>query len=158
MSSPSAAATPATGLITALQDVLAREHEAVYGLSVVGVNLADQAQVAHVRHSQAAHRQTRDLLMAELVAGGHTPVAAQPSYQPPQNVHDVSTAQRWAMQLEQGCAAAYRYLLAQTATTSGSGATSRKAALDGLSASASAALYWRRLLTPDTPTERFPGT
>ena len=144
-------------VVAALQAVLASQHAAVYGLSVVGANLADAADIANTHSMQDGHRQVRDALMADLVTRGATPVAAQSSYRPAEKVSDVTSAQRWALQLEQACASAYRYLLATAATHSATGTASRAAALAGLTGSATSALYWRRRLTPATPTTGFPG-
>jgi hypothetical protein len=162
MTSPAPQTAPADAVVTALQAVLTSQHAAVYGLPVVGVNLTDAAQIDQARTTEATHRQTRDAVMAELVGRGATPAAAQVSYRPAVKVTDAASAQRWALQLEQECARAYRYLLAtiaSTAATTGasSGASSRSTALADLTDAASAALYWRALLTPSTPTEAFPG-
>ena len=68
---------------------------------------------------------------------------------------DDASAQGWATQLEDDCAAGYRALLASVAT----GSTAlRQQALTGLSSAAKQAGYWRGLQTPDAPTVPFPGS
>ncbi|HET6209359.1 MAG TPA: ferritin-like domain-containing protein [Jatrophihabitans sp.] len=150
--------SPAADPITAaLQQALAREHAAVYGYPVIGVQLAGSAQADQARAAEAAHRLVRDAL-AEQLAGRHAdPVAAQPSYRPPAPLTDDPSAQDWAIQLEQDCAAGYRALLASAATASGASTSLRQQALTGLSTAARQAGYWRSLRTPDTPTVPFPG-
>ena len=151
MTSP-AAPNPVTA---ALQQALAREHAAVYGYPVIGVQLAGSGQADHARTAEAAHRLARDGLAEQLAGLGADPVAAQPSYQPPKPVTDDASAQGWATQLEDDCAAGYRALLASVAT----GSTAlRQQALTGLSSAAKQAGYWRGLQTPDAPTVPFPGS
>jgi hypothetical protein len=159
--SPNTAGTSAA--ITALQNVLAAQHAAYFAYSMIGVRLTDATQVSRVRELQAEHRATRDDLMAQLSGDGAGPVAAEPSYAPPEKLVDAVAAQRWALALEEACSAGYRFLLVAAATETGTvGAatetgTLRKQALTGLSGSAQAARYWRALLTPATPTVPFPG-
>jgi Mn2+/Fe2+ NRAMP family transporter len=151
---PSPAAAPA---IDALQKVLAAHHQAVFAYSVVGVELQDAGQVAHARTFQQAHRDARDVAAGQLAALGATPVPAAASYQPSEKVTDASTAQRWALEIEQDGAAAYRFQLLRTAASDSATQTCRSA-LAGLRSGAENALYWRALLTPATPTVPFPGS
>jgi hypothetical protein len=139
--------------IAALQSVLAAQHAAVYAYAEVGVNLVEAAEIQQARDLQAAHRLLRDSVAAELVGLGATPVAAMASYQPPAKLVDAPAAQRWALQLEQTGAAAYRYLL----TAAAGQRSARTKALSGLVDAAQRSRYWRTLLTPTTPTEAFPG-
>jgi hypothetical protein len=143
--------------IEAMQRVLARQHAAVYAYSVIGVHLSDPGQVNTVRSLQAAHQATRDQLMADLVARSVTPATAAPTYSPAKPVTDAASAQHWALQLEDDCATAYRYLLTVTASMTGSVTALRQLTIAGLTASAQSALTWRALLTPATPTVPFPG-
>ncbi|MCW2493474.1 MAG: hypothetical protein JWN47_2838 [Frankiales bacterium] len=175
MTSPSGStASPntagASAAITALQSILAAQHAAYFAYSMIGVRLTDPTQVSRIRDLQAEHRATRDDLMTQLSSVGAAPVAAQPSYTPPEKLTDAVAAQRWALALEEACSAGYRFLLVAAATGTGTVAaatetgtaateigTLRKQALTGLSGSAQAARYWRALLTPATPTVPFPG-
>lgn len=157
----------------ALQRVLAAQHAAVYGYPVIGVTLRSAGQLRLARQLEARHRQTRDELMAQLAARRVTPVPAEPSYRAAQPVAGPADAQRWALDLEEDCAGAYRYLLvapvlavtARTGTTpDGAGAPSaaeqaslRRQALAGLTTTAVTATQWRSLLSPSTPTTPFPG-
>jgi uncharacterized protein DUF4439 len=165
----------------ALQRVLAAQHAAVFGYPVIGVALRDPGQVQLARSLEGRHRQARDELMAQLAARRATPAPAEASYTPPQPVTAPADAQRWALELEQDCAAAYRYLLvapvlavapgANGGGAKGSGANGggrqplsaaeqaafRRQALTGLSTAALNATEWRSLLSPATPTVAFPG-
>ncbi len=149
--------------IAALQQVLAAHHAAVYGYPLVGVKLADPAGVQRARSLEAAHRLTRDAISTQLVALAAIPVAAEPEYAPATPVTDAASARQWAVQLEERCAAAYRYLLAATTQASGSAAgagspvTLRQQAATGLTTSAVDATGWRRLIAPAKPTVAFPG-
>jgi hypothetical protein len=160
----------ASTAIRALQNVLDAQHAAYFAYSMIGVRLTDATQVSRVRDLQAEHRATRDDLMAQLSSAGAAPVAAQPSYAPPEKLTDAIAAQRWALALEEACSAGYRFLLVAAATGTVAAATEtgtvaaatetgtlRKQALTGLSGSAQTARYWRALLTPATPTVPFPG-
>jgi hypothetical protein len=146
--------SPDDPVVAGLQAVLAAEHAAVFGYSLIGVRLANAGASEVARTLQEAHRATRDALMADLARRGVSPVEAQPSYSAAEKVTDGTGAQRWALQLEQDCASGYRYLLSASAA---SGTAVRKQALTGLTDSAKNATGWRVLLTPATPTVAFPG-
>jgi hypothetical protein len=153
---------PADPITAALQQVLAREHAAVYGYPLIGVRLAEQSQINRARDLEAAHRLTRDAISSQLVARHATPAAAEASYSAANPVTDPAGAQRWAVQLEADCAAGYRFLLAVTATGAGqstgtAGAILRSQALAGLAAAAQQATRWRLLVDPGLPTVPFPG-
>jgi hypothetical protein len=156
----------------ALQQVLAAQHAAVYGYPVIGVTLRSAGQIRLARQLEARHRHTRDELMAQLAAHGVAPAPAEAGYRPAQPMAGPADAQRWALDLEEDCASAYRYLLvapvlAVTGTSPGptaSGAPSaaeqasmRRQALAGLTTAALTATQWRSLLSPSTPTTPFPG-
>ncbi|HEY0166046.1 MAG TPA: DUF4439 domain-containing protein [Jatrophihabitans sp.] len=159
-----------------LQRVLAAHHAAVFGYPVIGVALRDPGQVQLVRGLEGRHRHARDELMAQLVNRRATPAPAEASYAPAKPVTAPADAQRWALELEQDCAAAYRYLLVAPVLVTGSGASGsaangagrqglsaaeqaalRRQALAGLSTAALNATQWRSLLSPATPTVAFPG-
>lgn len=146
-------------IVAGLQSVLAAQHAAIYSYPQVGVALTQDAEVQRARELEAAHRLTRDDLMAELARRGVTPVVALPSYPPPMAITAATAAQRWALQLETDCAAAYRYLLAASAGRSSAAqlAGIRQRAITGLSTAAQDATGWRLLLTPAAPTVPFPG-
>lgn len=108
---------PQDVVVQALQRVLAAQHAAVYGYPVIGVALRSAGQVRLARQLEARHRHTRDELMAQLAARGVTPVPAEGSYSAAQPVTGAADAQRWALDLEEDCAAAYRYLLAAPVLT-----------------------------------------
>jgi hypothetical protein len=142
---------------TALQLVLKAQHLAVFAYSVIGVHLSAQEQIETARQLQATHRMRRDQLMTVLAARNIVPVAADPLYSPLVPVTGAGPAQRWALQLEQDSAAAYRLLLVSTTGGSESTAPLRQMAIGGLTAAARDAIHWRSLLTPTRPTVPFPG-
>jgi hypothetical protein len=148
--------SPNDAVTSALQGVLVAQHAAVFGYPVIGVHLDDPAQVQAAHTLEASHRGTRDQLMSELVTRSASPDLAAASYSPPEQVHDATTAQRWALQLESDCAASYRFLLASS--VSENVASVRQQAIAGLTDAAQQATRWRRSLTPTTPTVAFPGT
>lgn len=155
-SSPAAPAGPAD--ITALQRVLAAEHAAVFGYPALGVHLADPSLADRARTLEAAHRDARDALMAQLAARGVTPAAALPDYPMPAGARTPGGAQQWAVALEDGCAEAYRFLLA-VSTEAGTPRVPalRAQALTGLTTAARAGTGWRRRIDPAHPTLAFPG-
>jgi hypothetical protein len=159
-------------VVQALQRVLAAQHAAIYSYPVIGMALPEPGQAQLARQLEAAHRHTRDELIAQLAALRVAPVSAEASYAPPRPVTGPADAQRWALELEQGCADAYRYLLvapvlavsARDGKSAGGAAPGaaeqsalRRQALAGLSDAARTATGWRALLSPATPTVPFPG-
>ncbi|UQX90040.1 ferritin-like domain-containing protein [Jatrophihabitans telluris] len=164
MSSPSRSGTSTAAAATeaetsALQTMLAADHAAIFGYAVIGVHLLEAAQIDQARSLQDAHRVSRDALAALLVTRKVVPVASASAYSPSVKVTDAASAARWALQLETGCADAARGLLSATATAApgpGTNAT-RTRALDALEVAAERSYHWRRLVTPDHPTDAFPG-
>ncbi|MDQ1742842.1 MAG: hypothetical protein QOE23_1181 [Pseudonocardiales bacterium] len=160
-------------VVQALQRVLAAQHAAIYSYPVIGVALRQPGQVQLARQLEAQHRHTRDELIAQLATRRAVPVPAEAAYAPPQPVTGPADAQRWALELEQGCADAYRYLLVApvlaaraAAGTPGAGgavlsaaeqSALQRQALAGLSGAARTATGWRTLLSPSAPTVPFPG-
>lgn len=158
-------------VVQALQRVLAAQHAAIYSYPVIGVALRQPGQVELARQLEAQHRHTRDELIAQLAARRAAPVPAEAGYSPPQRVTGPADAQRWALELEQACADAYRYLLVapvlavRAAAKPADGAVPgsaeqsalRRQALAGLSGAARTATGWRTLLSPTAPTVPFPG-
>jgi hypothetical protein len=102
---------PQDAVVQALQRVLAPQHAAVFGYPVIGVTLRSPGQVRRARQLEAGHRRTRDELMAQLAARRVSPVPAEASYAAAQPITGPADAQRWALDLEEDCAGAYRYLL-----------------------------------------------
>lgn len=107
-------------VVQALQRVLAAQHAAVFGYPVIGVELRDPRQIQLARLLEARHRQSRDELTAQIAARRATPAPAEATYTPVQPVTAPADAQRWALELEQDCAAAYRYLLVAPVLAAGS--------------------------------------
>lgn len=126
-------------VLQALQRALAAQHAAVFGYPVIGVKLRDPGQVQLARELEARHRHIRDELMAQIAARRASPTPAEPSYTPPQPVTAPADAQRWALELEQDCAAAYRYLLVAPVLAAASGARPNGAKSTGSASNGGAA-------------------
>lgn len=140
-----------------LQRVLDAQHLAVYGYSVIGVQLTDPAEVGKARQLQAAHRLSRDAVAGQLVDRQASPDASATGYPPPSPVTGRAVAIEWAVRIEESSAAAYRYLLGCAVRAGGAQPTFRQQALTGLTDAAQAAAYWRGLANPARPTVPFPG-
>jgi hypothetical protein len=111
--------------------------------------------------------------MAQLAGRRISPAPAEAIFRPTQPLAAPADAQRWALDLEEDCAGAYRYLLVApvlaaaagaSPTSSGAPAPSaaeqaslRRQALAGLTTAALTATQWRSLLSPKAPTTPFPG-
>lgn len=103
--------------ITALQDVLAAEHAAVYVLGVLGAQTSQSRQPGlydEVSSAFITHRTRRDELIATLTALGADPIAAQAAYRVPADLSTSALVAATALRIERGCAAAYAYAVANT--------------------------------------------
>ena len=144
-----------TAVVVAWQAALAAEHRAVFGYGLLGPHLTGAQQVLAVTSSDA-HEQLRNQTAAALTRAGVTPVAAAVDYPDLYPVTDAASARRAAVGLEDGCAAAWRYLYLQAAGETPD-PVARTAAQQGLTASAVRAAQWRVLSTPAAATDPFPG-
>jgi hypothetical protein len=143
---------------SAWQSALAAEHQAVFGYSLLGPRLPAADQRLAVTFSNA-HESLRDATAETLVAAGLTPVPPAADYPSLYPVGDTSVARALAIRLEDACAAAWRYLYLQAASSTGRRAHSaRGAAQDALTASAVRSAQWAVIVTPQHPTVPFPGT
>lgn len=140
-----------TSPVDALQAALAGEHAAVWGYGVVGARV-DRRLRPLVRDAAAAHRARRDATTAEVRGRGGEPVLSAAAYDLPFPVTDRAAALRLALHLEEGAAAAWRYVVASTEEQA-----LRRAAVAALTESAVLATRWRRRITPAAPTVPFPG-
>jgi hypothetical protein len=138
--------------VQVLQTALAAEHAVIWGYAVVGAHL-DQVLRDQAWAADAAHRDRRDTTEALVRRYGGDPVPTSPSYTLPFRVADPHAALRLAVHLEEGAAAAWRYVVAATDER-----PVRRTAIGALSDAAVRATRWRRLVTPRSPTVPFPGT
>lgn len=140
----------------ARQAVLAAEQRALYGYALVGPRLgaADQRLV---RSCLAAHVALRDATAAAVLRAGATPVSPHTDYPELYPVDTVAQARGRAVDLEQTCAAAWRFVYAQLAERSGGPAADRVAAQRALTDSAVRATRWRLRAGDATPAPPFPG-
>lgn len=146
-----------TALSSAWQGALAAEHEAVFGYSLLGPRLSGgQLQLAVACSN--AHETLRDATSNALAAAGLSPQPPAADYPALYPVRNAAAARALAVHLEDGCAAAWRYLYAQAAATRGPRARAlRAAAQHALTASAIRAVRWRAITSTRHATTPFPG-
>jgi uncharacterized protein DUF4439 len=145
-------------LRAAWQAALAREHEAMFGYSLLGPQLSGADQQLAVACSNA-HESLRDATSAAIAALGLTPVAPLADYPTLYPVPDARAARTLAVRLEDASASAWRYLYLRAASTTAPQARAlRASAQRALTASAVRASRWRAIVTPARATIPFPGT
>jgi len=137
--------------VDALQDALAGEHAVIWGYGVVGAEAAEQHLPA-VRVAEQAHRTRRDDTADLLRSMSAEPIEAEAYYELPFPVTDPASAVSLAVHLEQGAAAAWRFVLGQTED-----AELRRTALVALTESALQAVQWRLQAGIAPATVAFPG-
>jgi hypothetical protein len=140
-----------SGVLEAMQAALAAEHAVIFGYAVAGAHLAG-ADLAAAREADAAHRDRRDALSAAIRIRGADPVTAEPAYRLPFPVTGQLPAVRLAATLEEGTAAAWRYLVAAA-----DNADLRGTAVAALTDAAVRATRWRRRHDPAHAAVPFPG-
>jgi len=138
--------------LPALQAALAAEHAVIWGYGVVGARLTGP-ELAAVAKADKAHRDRRDAVADLVRQRGGDPVAAEAAYRPPFEVRDRTTALRLGAYLEDGAAAAWRYVVG-----SAEAAALRETAVDALLDTATRATRWRLLVDPAHAAAAFPGT
>lgn len=142
----------------AWQAALAAEHQAVFGYALLGPRLSGSDQHLAVASSDA-HEALRDATEAAMTAHRLVPVAPLADYPALYPVAKPAAARDLAIQLEDDCAAAWRFLYLQAASSpSGLAQAVRRPAQDALTASAVRAVRWRALVSPTHATRPFPGT
>ena len=142
-----------TALTDAWQAALRAEQQAAFGYALLGPRLPS-AQQALARTCQASHESVRDRTADAIAATGATPAAPAGDY--PALYPRASVPRALAAQLEDDCAAAWRYLYAQAAAGTGSDVI-RKQAQAELIASAVRATQWRKHANPKQAVQAFPG-
>lgn len=149
-------AAPAA-VIAALQAALQAEHRAIYGYGALGPKLTGaDAQLAF--YAERAHRNQRDRTSAQLRALSVVPSPSAVSYLVPA-LPNASAARRFARVLEDGAAAAWRFVIVEATTPEPTAVTRpvRDGALTMLTASAVRALRWAETIDAAHPTVAFPG-
>lgn len=145
-------------LLSAWQGVLVSEQRAVFGYGLLGAHLHGGPHADLALSCSGAHEDAQRRVRQQLRSRGQVPAAARADYPRLYPVPDASAALSLAIELESGCAAAWRYLYATAADASGTAATADRApAQAGLNASAARAARWRRIATPRHATVAFPG-
>lgn len=137
--------------VEALQGALAAEYAVDWGYDLVGGKVPTALQPA-VRTAQAPHVDLQSVAAAAIRARHADPVAPQPAYQLPFPVTGERSALRLAAHLEDGAAAAWRFLLGTTADRA-----LRRTAAGALSAAAVQATRWRVRAGTSPTSQPFPG-
>ena len=137
--------------VDALQTALAAEHAVIWGYAVVGAHVSSTVR-GQVAAADAAHRSRRDAIAGTVRRLGADPALTRASYELPFAVTDQPAALRLAVHLEEGAAAAWRYVVAATDDR-----LTRRTAVAALSDAAVRATGWRQLVSPAAATVPFPG-
>jgi hypothetical protein len=147
--------TASTGpaVIAAWQAALAAEQQAAWGYPILGPRLPADRQ-DRARACQTVHEQLRDATADALAAAGATPDPPPGDYPALYRVAPAALA----VQLEDDCAAGWRYLYAALADASGEHGAERASAQRRLIDSALRATTWRVLAGTPHPAVAFPGT
>jgi hypothetical protein len=140
-----------TAVDAAWQAALAAEHRAVFGYGLLGAQLHHSPRLALAIRCSDAHEALRDTTESAMVAARLTPVPPAADYPDLYPVTTAAQAAALAVRLEDGCAAAWRFLYAATAAPGGRSPAVRAAAQTALTASAVRAVQWRQAPVP------FPG-
>ena len=142
----------------AWQDALAAEQRAVFGYGLLGAHLHGSPQLALAVTCSNEHEELRDETETSIATGGLTPVAPAADYPDLYPVTTEAQAATVAARIEDGCAAAWRYLYAAAASTTDSRSHAlRTTAQTALTASAVRATRWRKITDPSHATVAFPG-
>jgi hypothetical protein len=140
-------------VVDAWQAALAAEQQAAFGYALLGPRLpTSQQQLAYA--AQLAHEATRDATAVAIARAGTTPQAPAGDY--PALYPRASSPRTLAAELEDYCAAAWRFLYAQAATVKADTAV-RTQAQSALIASAVRATHWRKLSGAVPAVRAFPG-
>lgn len=134
-----------------VQEALTAEHAAIWAYGEIGATVTADLRPA-VGVVDQAHRARRATVEALLVAAGQVPVESEPGYQLPAAVTDPTTAIGLAAEIEDGLAAAWRFVLGESDDTD-----VRALATAVLSECAVQALRWRQTIGPVTSVPAFPG-
>jgi hypothetical protein len=153
------------GTLAALLAAINAEQLAAYGYGTLGPRLGSPAQITQAHGCELAHRAlaATATAMAATAASGSSPSGGPGSYTLPATATDAASALRLAAVLEQQCAAGWRYVLAQLASSPAAGSSSVGAdsawtvAAGALRDSAVRAVMWRRLTDAATASVAFPG-
>ncbi|HEY7007801.1 MAG TPA: DUF4439 domain-containing protein [Jatrophihabitantaceae bacterium] len=149
----SSGADGTTSVVDAWQAALAAEQQAAFGYALLGPRLpASQQQLA--RAAQTAHEATRDATAVAIARTGTTPHPPAGDY--PALYPRAGAPRTLAADLEDDCAAAWRFLYAQAAAGHGNTAL-RTQAQATLIASAVRATHWRKLSGAVRAAQAFPG-
>jgi Domain of unknown function (DUF4439) len=142
---------PATTTATGLRVVLTAELTVVWAYSLVGGKIGGALRPA-VSAAQAIHRDRVTDLTDRLQAIAATPPDPAPAYDVPFPVTGTTSALRLAIHLEDGVAAAWRYLIGAAED-----ASLRRLAVATLGSTAVQASIWRtKAKLPAS--QAFPGT
>lgn len=147
-----------SALADAWQAALGAEHRAAFAYGLVGAQLHGTPEIALVIACSDAHEQLRAITSAAMTAAALTPVPPMADYPELYPVSTPAQSRAAAVRVEDDCAAAWRFLYAVAAGSSGVQATQlRASAQSALTASAVRGTTWRRIVRPSAATVAFPG-
>ncbi|MEO6887107.1 MAG: DUF4439 domain-containing protein [Jatrophihabitantaceae bacterium] len=145
-------------LIGDWQAALATEQQAGFGYDLLGARLHGTPELSLAVVCSNAHDALIGSVTEQLATAGQTPHPTAADYPSLYPVDNASAARALAIRLETECAAAWRYLYENAASTTGAQAiTLRAQAQAALTASAVRATRWRLAAATKPLTTAFPG-
>jgi Domain of unknown function (DUF4439) len=149
--------SPVTGPgLAAIAAAVESEQLAAFGYGSLGPRLSIAAQVALARDCEQAHRDLAGRAMLLDVGVAPPSTAAADGFALPLIAVDGPTAISLAIELEQACASAWRFVLAQL-TGPPDASSPWSVAVGALTDSAVRAVRWRRYRDPQSASVAFPG-
>jgi len=153
--------TTASATSAAIAAAIHTEQVAAFGYGTLGPHLSENSRITLARECEQAHQQLAANSMNLTTPSPPGSTDRPGSYELPTAPVDEATAQQLALQLEQACASAWRYALAQlteSANRAPAGTDPTWAAVvAALTDSAVRAVQWRTITDPAAPSVPFPG-
>jgi hypothetical protein len=144
-----------TTLAVAQAAALRAEYRAIFAYTVLGPRLPTPSRGV-ARDAQTEHEARRDTLRSALAAAG-TPPSPDADYPDVYPGSEAGAAFRVAADVEDGCAAAWRYVYAVLAVGDAVASVARSQAQTALTGCAVRAATWRRASGTAPVTVAFPG-
>jgi hypothetical protein len=137
---------------------LAAEQRAVFGYALLGAHLHGSPHLALAIRCSDAHHKLAGNATSAISSAGHTPIAPAADYPDLYPVRSRTAALTLASELEDFCAAAWRFLYARAAEIPGAREHRLRAdAQRALTASAVRAVRWRETRGAAHASVPFPG-
>ena len=135
----------------ALFDAAANEHGVIYGYGIVSAHSTPEENYL-VSNAIADHRELREESIARLAARNVPAPLPAAGYEIPVDVEDPTGAAKFAVQMEEDSAVAWRAVLERAEA-----GTDRELAVNALTRCAVNAARWRQVLGVVPSTVAFPG-